>query len=97
MGDIGMHKVMQCRASRDYRLWLRFDDGLEGSVFLGNMLEVVAFKAWRNVDEFCRAAIDPCASTVVWNDGIRLDPDILYQDLVANKGVVPKTAASAGS
>jgi hypothetical protein len=97
MGDIGMHKVMQCRASRDYRLWLRFDDGLEGSVFLGNMLEVVAFKAWRNVDEFCRAAIDPLASTVVWNDGIRLDPDILYQDLVANKGVVPKTAASAGS
>ena len=51
MGDIGMHKVMQCRASRDYRLWLRFDDGLEGSVFLGNMLEgfVVDIDHWRHV------------------------------------------------
>jgi len=82
-----MHRVTQCKASKDYRLWLRFDDGVEGSVFLGNLLEIGAFRAWRDVDQFCRAAIDPAVATVVWDGGIRLDPDILYQDLQASKRV----------
>ena len=80
-----MHRVIQCKASSDYKLWLRFDDGLEGSVFLGNLLEVGAFSAWRDVEQFCRVAIDSSAATVVWDGGIRLDPDILYQDLLSTK------------
>lgn len=80
-----MHRVTECRASEDYRLWLRFDDGLEGSVFLGNLLEISAFRAWRNIEQFCRASVDPDSSTVVWDDGIRFDPDILHQDLLASR------------
>ena len=80
-----MHKVTHCKASRDYRLWLKFDDGVEGSVFLGNLLEIVAFRAWRDIEQFCDASVDVSAATVVWNSGICLDPDILYQDLLANK------------
>lgn len=80
-----MGQVMECRASRDYRLWLRFDDGVEGSVYLGNLLEVAAFRAWRDVDEFCRVALDPAASAIVWGGGIRLDPEILYRDLIINR------------
>jgi hypothetical protein len=80
-----MHRVTECKASRDYKLWLRFDDGMEGSVFLGNLLEVAAFSAWRDVDQFCLVAVDRGSATVVWDGGIRLDPDILYQDLVSSK------------
>ena len=80
-----MHRVTECKASRNYRLWLRFDDGLEGSVFLGDLLEVSAFRVWRDVEEFCRVAVDPAAATVVWDVGIRLDPDILYQDLLSSR------------
>lgn len=80
-----MHRVTQGRASDDHRLWLRFEDGLEGSVFLGNLLEVVRFDAWRDARRFCRAAVDPVMSTVVWEDGLVLDPDILYQDLLSSR------------
>jgi len=80
-----MHRVTECKASQDYRLWLRFDDGMEGSVFLGNLLEVRAFRGWRDVERFCRVAVDPAAATVVWDGGIRLDPDILYQDLLSGR------------
>jgi Protein of unknown function (DUF2442) len=79
-----MHRVTECRASRDYRLWLRFEDGLEGSVFLGNLLEVDVFSVWRDVDQFCRAAVDTETATVVWDAGIQFDPDILYQDLLSS-------------
>lgn len=79
-----MHRVTECKASKDYKLWLRFDDGLEGSVFLGDLLDVGAFSAWRDVDQFCRAAVDREAATVVWDGGIQFDPDILYQDLLSS-------------
>lgn len=79
-----MHRITDCRASEDYRLWLRFDDCVEGSVFLGNLLEVSAFRSWRGVGMFCSVAVDPGASTVVWDGGIRLDPDILYQDVLSS-------------
>ena len=80
-----MHRVTECKASRDYRLWLKFDDGLEGSVFLGNLLEVGAFSAWRDAEQFCRVVLDRKAATVVWEGGIKLDPDILHQDLISSK------------
>ena len=80
-----MHRVTQCKASSDYWLWLRFDDGAEGSVYLENLLEVAAFRAWKDVEQFCAAEIDPADTTVVWNAGIRLDPDILFQDMLASK------------
>jgi uncharacterized protein DUF2442 len=80
-----MHRVTECKASRDYRLWLRFEDGLEGSVFLGNLLDVGAFAVWRDVDQFCRVVLDREAATVVWDGGIQLDPDILYQDLLSSR------------
>lgn len=90
-----MHRVTDCKASRDYKLWLRFEDGLEGSVFLGNLLELGPFSAWRDVDEFCRAAVDREAATVVWDGGIQFDPDILYQDLLSSR--VAKEFNAAGN
>lgn len=80
-----MHRVTDCKASRDYRLWLRFEDGLEGSVFLGNLVDLGPFIAWRDVDQFCSAAVDREAATVVWEAGIQFDPDILYQDLLSSR------------
>ena len=78
-----MHKVTACKAEDDYKLWLRFDDGLEGSVFLGNLLEIGAFKLWRDVREFEKVVVDPDSSTVTREGGIRLDPEILYRDVLA--------------
>ena len=76
-----MHRVTECKASLDYWLWIRFEDGLEGSIFLGNLLEIGAFQDWRDINQFRRVSIDPDLSTVVWSGGIRFDPDILHQDL----------------
>jgi len=90
-----MHRVTDCKASRDYRLWLRFEDGLEGSVFLGNLVDLGPFVAWRDVDQFCRAAVDREAATVVWEAGIQFDPDILYQDLLSSRATKEFNASGA--
>ena len=78
-------RITECKAEEDYKLWLRFEDGLEGSVFLGNLLEIGAFQLWRDVREFEKVRVDPDTACVTWEGGIRLDSDILYHDVKANQ------------
>ena len=80
-----MRRLTEFRADKDYSLWLRFDDGTEGTVFLGNLLEIGAFKLWRDREQFCRVSIDHKAMTLVWDGGIELDPAVLYRDLLERK------------
>src|SRR5258708_2146259 len=77
-------RITACKAEEDYKLWLRFEDGLEGSVFLGNLLEIGAFQLWRDVREFEKVSVDPETATVTWEGGSRLDADIVYNDVKHN-------------
>ena len=81
-----VHRVTACKAEGDYMLWLRVGDGLEGSLFLGNLREIGAFQLWRGVREFEKVSVDPETATVTWEGGIRLDPDVLYHDVAARSG-----------
>jgi len=38
------------------------------------------------VREFEKVAVDPESATVTWEGGIRLDPEVLYQDVLAKSG-----------
>lgn len=80
-----MSRVVACRAEQGYRLWIRFEDGVEGDVYLGNLLEISAFRLWQDIDEFFKVSVDPDVATVTWDGGIRLDPDVLYQDIVSRR------------
>jgi hypothetical protein len=73
--------LIDCQAAANYSLWLAFADGLEGWVYLGDLVDIVDFRAWRDVDRFLQVAIDPDTGVVQWGDEIRLDPAALYRDL----------------
>lgn len=75
--------ALACRAEPGYKLWLRFADGLEGRVFLGNLLEVGAFQLWRDVREFRKGHVEHETGTICWTGGVRLDAEILWHDLAA--------------
>jgi hypothetical protein len=80
------HAVMELRAERNYTLWLKFDDGLEGHVYLGDLIGTQMFGMLSDEEKFSRAAIDPISNSVTWEGDITLDPDALYRD-VASKAV----------
>jgi hypothetical protein len=75
--------VEECRAESDYSLWLVFDDGLEGRVYLGDLVSNGDFSAWRDIDRFLSVSVDPDTGAVRWEDGIALDPAALYRDLAS--------------
>jgi hypothetical protein len=78
-----MHTITECRAEDNYTLWLKFDDGLEGSVNLGDLVLTESYLAISDAETFSRVAIDPVSNAVTWSGGIKLDPEVLYRDLAS--------------
>lgn len=74
-------RVVAARARPSYTLWVQFADGLEGVVYLGNLLEIGAFALWKHPGIF--EAVTPGADgkSVWWEAGIRLDGDVLWDDV----------------
>ena len=78
-----MHAITECRAEGNYTLWLRFNDGLEGHVYLGDLVRTKYFRMLGDIDTFNRVVVDPVENTVTWEGGIKLDPEVLYRDLAS--------------
>jgi hypothetical protein len=70
--------IVAAKASGDYRLHLRFEDGVEGVVDLANLSFRGVFEPLRDPAYFARVRVDPELGTVVWPNGADLDPDVLY-------------------
>ena len=75
--------VTELRAEGNYTLWLKFDDGLEGHVYLGDLVTTQMFGTLSDEDKFSRAMIDPVTNVVTWEGDISIDPDALYHDVVS--------------
>jgi hypothetical protein len=78
-----LHTVTEVRAEHNYTLWLRFDDGLEGHVYLGDLVVTHTFGTLSDEERFRQAAIDPVSNAITWDGDLALDPDALYRDVVS--------------
>jgi len=45
-------KIVACKPKPGYRVWICFDDGLEGEVDLSHLVGQGIFEAWESVDFF---------------------------------------------
>ncbi len=77
-----MNWVTAARALANYRLWVRFDDGVEGEVDLRDFVmndprQIVV--ALRVVDAFASIRVEH--DTVVWQNGFDLAPEYLRANL----------------
>jgi len=72
-------KVVEVRPLEGYKLWLRFQDGLSGTVDLSTELWGPMFEPLKDVALFAQAAIHPELETVTWPNGADLEPEFLYQ------------------
>lgn len=72
-----MRKVISVKALPDFKLELKFDDGVSGVVDLGDLAGQGVFAAWLSPGAFERVRIGP-AGELIWDDKIDLCPDSLY-------------------
>ena len=59
---------MEARA--DYRIWIKFEDGLEGEISLAPLVGQGVFASWDDEADFRRVFVDSESGTVAWPGGI---------------------------
>ncbi len=70
-------KITALKTLPDYRLWLRFDDGVEGIVDLSDKVGVGVFALWSDSAAFDSVRVGEMGDAV-WDDQVDLCPDSLY-------------------
>jgi hypothetical protein len=78
-----MPHIVDARHAGNYRVWLRFDDGMTGEIDLEDELWGPVFLPLKNIAEFARLRADPDLETVVWPNGADFAPEFLYERLKA--------------
>lgn len=74
-------KIVACKAKPNYRVWIRFDDGLEGEVDLSHLVGKGVFAAWRSIEFFNQVRVDEKTETLAWGEDIDLDPYVLREQI----------------
>jgi len=74
-------RISAAEAVGPQQLRLTFTDGSVGTVDLAEKLEGRGgqLAALRDPAFFAQVAVDPEAGTVVWPNGVDLDPDVLFE------------------
>jgi len=88
-----MHpRITAVRVDGPFRVHLRFADGSEGAVDLAQRIQGRGgvFAALQDPAFFARVTLDTDAGTIVWPNGVDLDPDVLFE---AAHGVVGAVGA----
>lgn len=82
-----MIRLVECTTRADFTLRVRFDDGLQGEIFLGNLVDLDALRAWREPwrDLAVFMAVQLDAGDVVWpRAGVRLAGEILWEEVAGH-------------
>jgi Protein of unknown function (DUF2442) len=76
--------ITEARYVKDFIIWIRFSDGVEGQVDFGSQLSGEIFKPLKKPDYFKKFNVDDDAMTLTWPNGADFAPEFLY-DLVQRK------------
>ena len=76
-----MVDVVEARYVRDYTVWLKFEDGVEGEVDLSGELHGPVFEPLRDPEYFRRFALSPDLGTISWPNGADFAPEFLHERL----------------
>ena len=74
-----MVDIVEARPLEDYKLFLRFEDGVEGTVDIGYLVQAGGvFEPLKERSFFEQVRVDPDWGTIGWPGEIDLDRDVLY-------------------
>jgi len=82
-----LYDVIAAEAREGFRVWVRFENGIEGEVDLSELAGQGVFKRWtENPAEFGEVSVDPDSGTLTWPGGLDVAPDRLYSEVVEARG-----------
>lgn len=76
-----MIKPEEVKAVEKYKIWIKFSDGVEGTVNLSYLAGKGVFKYWDKNNNFKKVKVSKKFRTIVWNDEIDISADNLYMKI----------------
>ena len=73
--------VKEVKYLRDYVIWIKFNDGIEGEVNLEQELTGDIFGPLKDKKLFRSFKVDPLLETIVWENGADLAPEFLRDNI----------------
>ena len=73
-----IYKIIDAAVIGPHTLRIRFDDGMERTVDLTEVLQGPIYGPLRDPQFFAQVRIDPEIHTLVWPNGADFDPETLY-------------------
>ncbi len=74
-------QLINVKALPNYKLYLSFEDGVEGEISLQHLANKGLFKWWAENDNFSKVYIDSETNAVAWNEDLDIDTFNLYLQL----------------
>ncbi|HEY6826288.1 MAG TPA: DUF4160 domain-containing protein [Gemmatimonadaceae bacterium] len=93
MTNYRLPRLIDVRHVREHVLWLRYSDGVQGEVDLGDDLNGPMLEPLRDVAEFARAGVEQ--GHLVWPTGVDWSPEDLRERLGASYECVPHSIDDA--
>ena len=73
-----MIKVVKVVPKENFKLWLKFEDGVEGTVDLSSLKNKGVFNIWEKPGVFESVFIHPDSGAIAWNNEVEICADALY-------------------
>ena len=75
-----MIKPIEVKALEGFQIWIKFNDGVEGTIDLSHLVGSGVFEAWENRSFFETVRITSYEA-VTWGEDLDLCPDTFYLEL----------------
>ncbi len=79
-----MPRPIQVKPLENYRLWVKFSDGVEGIVDLSHLAGQGVFALWNDYREFQKVHIGS-SGEIAWSAEIDICPDAIYLKITGRK------------
>lgn len=75
--------IIAVKPHDDHRLYLQFEDGVEGEINVAELIEFQGvFAPLHDPAYFAQVRVNPELGTITWPNEADLDPDVLYSILI---------------
>ena len=79
-------RIVDARHAGNYRVWLRFDDGLTGETDLADQLWGLVFEPLQDIGTFAKVRLESATDTISWACGADFSPTWLHERLRTAQG-----------
>ena len=80
-----MKKIVACKVLENYRVWLRFDDGVEGEADFSALAGQGVFAPWTDYGFFRQAVIGEHCRTLTWPGELDFCADALWLQVTGKR------------